>query len=300
MEILDQMGDRDAVAIYVRLPRERSLNEKKDLIQTFMRENHLTYPLVIKPDKGQRGIQVVIAKNIEDLDKALSHPTGDLMAQAFAAGIEFGVFYIREPSDKKGTVFAITRKTFSSVTGDGRLNLEDLILKDNRAVCQASMHFRHLGERLLEVPEAGERVQLTDVGNHCLGTLFEDGISLLTPELENRIDEISKSLPSFYFGRYDLIAPTETAFQKGEDLKVIELNGVSSEATSIYNPGNTYLSMVRTLRRQWVIASEIGLELQKQGHPRTALGQLFKQVDLHLQRENRVKVRLHRNSTKEG
>lgn len=300
MEILDQMGDRDAVAIYVRLSREKSLNEKKDLIQTFMQENHLTYPLVIKPDKGQRGSQVVIVKNIEDLEKALSHPTGDLMAQAFAPGIEFGVFYIREPADMMGTIFAITRKTFSSVTGDGRLNLGDLILKDNRAVCQASMHFRHLAERLLEVPVAGEVVQLTDVGNHCLGTLFEDGISLLTPELENRIDEISKSLPSFYFGRYDLIAPTESAFQKGEDLKVIELNGVSSEATSIYNPGNSYVSMVRTLRKQWVIASEIGLELQKQGHPRTALRQLIKQVDLHLERGNRVKVRLHRNSIKEG
>ncbi|MGA0334212.1 MAG: hypothetical protein ACO3NW_09685, partial [Kiritimatiellia bacterium] len=160
-------------------------------------------------------------------------------------------------------------------------------LRHPRAVCQAETHFRRLQNRLFEVPEAGESVQLTDLGNHCQGTCFEDGMSLLTPELEQRVEQISRSIPGFYFGRYDLIAPDVEAFQRGEGLKVIELNGVSSEATSMYDPRRGYVHMLRTLMYQWRTASAIGLELQRQGHPRMTLRELMRGYDTYLRRENR-------------
>ncbi|MCC5843204.1 MAG: hypothetical protein JJU05_03025 [Verrucomicrobia bacterium] len=161
------------------------------------------------------------------------------------------------------------------MTGDGHHSIEELILKDPRAVCQAGVHFRQLRERLHEIPAAGEQVQLTQIGNHARGTLFQDGTRLITPALEKRIDAISRSLSGFYFGRYDLIAPDVASFQRGGNLKVIELNGVSSEATSMYDPTHGYYRMVQTLLTQWKIASEIGRVLQQHDHLRTAFRALI-------------------------
>ncbi len=294
IDILDGMQDREAVADYARLPKRMCLEEKLQVVTRFMAERDLHFPVVIKPDIGQRGSGVVIAKSLAEVEAGLQNPQGDFMVQTFMPGVEFGVFYIRKPTEEKGRIFAITRKTFSVLTGDGIHNLEELILQDPRAVCQAEIHFRQQQARLFEVPPAGIKIQLTEVGNHARGTLFEDGMDLWTPALEQRVDEISKSLPGFYFGRFDMIVPDPSAFQRGEGLKVIELNGVSSEATSMYDPKKTYFHMVATLLRQWRTASAIGLACQQQGHPRTPLRELIQQYDQHQRWENLHRFRLAR------
>jgi len=274
-DILDQIRDRNAVAEYLRIPAGLTPEEKMRRVSAFMQERGLSFPLVLKPDVGERGRQVLIAKSPEHLENALCDFHTDFLVQAFIPGEEFGVFYILQPAEAQGRIFAITRKTFSTVIGDGVHSLADLILLDPRAVCQAGVHFRQLRERLREIPSEGEGIQLTEIGNHARGTLFQDGTRLITPALEKRIDEISQSLPGFYFGRYDLIAPDVASFQRGEKLKVIELNGVSSEATSMYDPTHGYRRMVQTLLTQWRIASEIGRVLQQHGHPRTAFRALI-------------------------
>lgn len=268
LAILDHIGARDAIAAYRRIPGPEPLDAKCRIVTDFMREQELTFPVVIKPDVGERGSGVVIAKSGADVRSALTDTEREFMVQAFIPGTEYGVFYIRPPEEQNGRIFAITRKSFQYVTGDGQHTLADLILLDSRAVCQAAVHFRQLRHRLQEIPPAGKHIQLTDIGNHCRGTLFEDGADLITPALEQRIDAISKSLPGFHFGRYDLIAPGEAEFMRGENLKIIELNGVSSEATGMYDPRNGYRTMVKTLLTQWRIASEIGNALRSSAFTR--------------------------------
>jgi hypothetical protein len=101
-------------------------------------------------------------------------------------------------------------------------------------------------------------VALVDIGNHCRGAVFRDGRALVTPALAERIDTIARAVPGFFFGRFDLRAPSLEAFQRGEGLRVIELNGVTSEATHIYEPGSSLLEAWRTLFAQWRLAFEIG------------------------------------------
>ena len=66
------------------------------------------------------------------------------------------------------------------------------------------------------------------------GAVFRDGNELLTPALENAIDAISRDYEGFYFGRYDIRTESAEALARGEDFKILELNGVTSEATSIH------------------------------------------------------------------
>jgi D-serine deaminase-like pyridoxal phosphate-dependent protein len=55
---------------------------------------------------------------------------------------------------------------------------------------------------------------------------------------------------------------------------VIELNGATSEATSIYDPGNGLLTAYRTLARQWRILFEIGSRNRRAGIKSTGLREL--------------------------
>ena len=113
---------------------------------------------------------------------------------------------------------------------------------------------------------AGESVQLGRVGAHSLGTLFLDGAYLVSGELLMAIEEIARPYKGFYFGRFDVKAANEKALQKGENLKVIEINGVTSEATHIYDPGNSLLYGWKTLMQQWDIAFQIASRNAQNGH----------------------------------
>jgi hypothetical protein len=188
----------------------------------------------------------------------LGHAEGATIIQEYVAGYEYGVFYYRYPGEKEGTLFSITDKRLLTLTGDGRSTLEQLILQDERAMCMAPFHFRRHQDRLFDVPRFGEKNALVEVSTHCRGALFLDGSSVRSPALTSVIDRISKRFEGFYFGRYDIRTPSLEDFRQGRNFKIVELNGVTSEATHIYQPGNSIWNAYRTLQRQWRIAFEIG------------------------------------------
>jgi hypothetical protein len=232
---------------------------------SFLAGENLSFPVVVKPDVGQRGSGFTIVRTPDQLEEALRAATHDLLIQEFVGGVEMGIFYVRRPSENRGHIFSLTRKQLLRLTGDGVSTVEQLILRDERAMRLAPIHLDKMAAQLESVPPAGAEIPLVEMGVHCRGALFLDGSSLVTPELEAAIDEISRSFEGFFFGRYDLRAPSEAAIRRGEGLKVLELNGVTSEATHIYDPANSWFDAARVLRRQWQLAFEIGAENREIG-----------------------------------
>ena len=88
-------------------------------------------------------------------------------------------------------------------------------------------------------------------------------------------------------GRYDVRTPDAEALGRGE-FRIIELNGVTSEATHIYDPRVGLVEAYRTLFEQWSIAFEIGRLNRRAGHAPARLGDL-----LALAREYRATSRTH-------
>lgn len=226
--------------------------------ERFMAENELSFPVVLKPDQGQRGTGVEVIRSTEETDRYLSNAPFDTIIQEYASGSEFGVFYYRLPDEERGRIFSITEKRMPVVTGDGASTLEKLILQDPRAVCMARFLLDKHRKRASEVPAKGERVQLVEIGTHCRGAMFLNGSWIKTPELEASIDEISRSFEGFYFGRFDIRTPSVDDFREGRNFKIVELNGVTSEATHIYDPRNSLIGAYRVLFEQWRLAFEIG------------------------------------------
>lgn len=115
-----------------------------------------------------------------------------------------------------------------------------------------------------------------EAGNHAQGCIFQDGMRLCSPELETRIDEISKRLTGFFIGRYDIRYANEEDLRAGKDFQIIELNGAASEATSIYDSRNSIFEAYRVLFRQRDLVFAIGAANRQRGSLPTKLPLLWR------------------------
>lgn len=263
---------------YVLLKKEHSASKRIALVWRFIDKYKLSFPLVLKPDIGERGKDVKIVRDFLSLKRVLESAKKDYILQKFAAGVETSVFYYRYPGESNGKIFSITEKRFPEATGDGESTLEELILKDDRAICLAERYFEHNSEKLSRIPAKGETVRIIEIGTHSQGAIFLDGKYLKTGKLEKRIDEICRDFEGFYFGRFDIRTRSLEDFRRGENFKIIELNGVSSESTDIYDPRNSLIYAYKVLFRQWEIAFAVGKENCSAGAKSLSLFELIKLV----------------------
>lgn len=79
----------------------------------------LHYPVILKPDLGERGLGVAVIRSDEEAHAYFSVSRDDIILQEYIEGLEFGGFYYRFPEEESGHIFAITDKRFTTVTGDG-------------------------------------------------------------------------------------------------------------------------------------------------------------------------------------
>jgi len=280
--ILDGIKASGFVAAYKFIPAAGDSEQKMEYILEFMKANTLDYPIVLKPDTGERGRGVYIVKSEEELHKILTDLESGYIVQEFVEGIEFGIFYYRFPDEPNGKIYSITEKRLMNLTGDGECTLEELILQHPRAVCLAEYHFDQHSEDLYKVPEKGEKIQLVELGTHARGAVFYDGKEYLTEELSAKIDDIAKSFEGFYFGRFDLKVPSVKAFKAGEDIKILELNGVTSESTHIYHPGYSVFHAWKVLIKQWDLAYQIGQLNANRGCPYPSMYSLLSKLGKRL------------------
>lgn len=236
-------------------------------VDQFIRDSGLTYPVIFKPDLGERGWMVKRIHNLDDIESYLSQIRIDFLIQELVTlPLEFGVYYVRYPTETKGRVTSITGKEMLSVTGDGKTPLRQLILSQDRARLQwevLSLTYRDSLERILP---AGERMELVSIGNHCLGTMFLDCNHLITEKLSDSFDRISRKVEGFYFGRYDLRTASIGDLESGH-VMVMELNGCGAEPAHIYQPGFSIWKAMGVLWNHWKTIYEISAENHRLGVP---------------------------------
>lgn len=254
------------------------LTEKLKIAGHFIDSNNLTFPFAVKPDIGERGKDVKLLENLTELEKYLAETKENIILQEFAGGEEVSVFYYRYPNEPKGKIYSITEKRFPFVVGDGVSDIEELILQDKRAVCLAKIYLEQNHDRLFEVPKQGEKIQIVEVGTHSRGAIFLDGAWMKTDALEQKIDEICRGVEGFYFGRFDIRINSFEDFKRGENFKIIELNGVTSESTNIYDPKHSLFSAYKILFKQWRIAFEIGEMNKENGAKPVSFSELSKMI----------------------
>ena len=219
------------------------------------------YPLIVKPDAGMTGRGLFRVGDAKAIDPVLSLIEGhDYLVQGYVPGdYEYGVFWHRRRGET--TISGINEKHYPVVVGDGHSSLA--------ALAQAHPRFTAKWESFLRdhdrnrVPEEGEKVFLSRIGSHTLGSLFTDETDLLTPELKAAVDRLFEDFPGFNYGRLDLKAMSPEAFRAGE-FEVIEVNGVESQATQMFDPGYGYGKALRFLWYYAKTLARIGHEHRKE------------------------------------
>jgi len=289
-QILDQVtgAEREALARYTSIVTH-SNDPSADLAaaEQAMARADLLYPLVVKPDIGCNGTGVRLVDDCAALSRYLSaFPRGaGVMLQEFVPEEgEAGLFYIRHPDEPRGRITSITLKFPPFVTGDGRSTLRQLILADPRAGRVAQLYLPRLAHRQDEVPRQGELVRLVFVGNHCKGSIFRNGIGQVTEALTDRIDRLARALPEFYFGRIDVRFGSLQALARGEGFRVIEINGVGSEATHIWDPATSLLEAWRAQFFHYGAAFRVGAANRARGHRPAGVAAMWR----HWRRQKRL------------
>lgn len=216
-----------------------------------LERNGLTFPLVFKPDVGERGFMVERIFSAADvLNYCKKIKAAFLIQELVDLPVECGVFYIRRPAEAMGKVTSLNLKEMLTVTGDGRRTLRELILDNERSKLQWERLKINYHNKLETVLPAGETWEINSIGNHCLGTKFLNGEQHITPVLVQTFDAISKQIDGFYYGRFDLRCESLQALNEGR-VKIMELNGCGAEPAHIYEPGFPLLKAWRTLFRHW-------------------------------------------------
>src|SRR2546428_12262856 len=162
------------------------------------------------------------------------------------------------------------------MVGHGALILEELTRADSRAALMAGTCLRRFASRRDEVLASGQIFKLVETGNHAQGCIFRNGLHLHTDAMERVIDEISQRLPGFFIGRYDVRYENDEDFKQGRNFQIVELNGATSEATSIYDSRNSLFSAYRTLFQQWKLVFAIGAANRLNGHAPSSLTALWR------------------------
>lgn len=254
-------------------------DRRMEQLGRFIQQNGLSYPVILKPDIGQRGAGVRLIHARDEAIQYLAAAHWPVLVQPYHPGpFEAGIFYYRIPGQQKGRIFSITDKHFSHLAGDGSSTVEQLIWRHPRYRMQAATFIKRHAAQLNRVLGSGEVFNLALAGNHCQGTCFRDGAHLITPRLETKIDEIAQTFDGFHFGRFDVRYRDVEAFKRGEDLTVIELNGITSESTNIYDPSRTLIWAYRMLFAQWSILFRIGRANRRLGHSVSGHLELLKEV----------------------
>lgn len=225
----------------------------------------LKFPIILKPDLGERGWMVERIHTEDDIDHYLSRVKLDFIIQeCIDMPLEFGVYYRRFPSEQTGHVVSIVEKKMLTVKGDGKSTLEELILSKDRAKLQWEQLKIKFQDQLRTIPGNDEEVLLVSIGNHCLGTKFLDGGHLITRQLSETFDRISKQIEGFYYGRFDLRVTSLDDLNQGK-IKILELNGSGAEPAHIYQPGFPLSKAMMVLFRHWKDIYRISMENHQRG-----------------------------------
>ncbi len=253
-------------------------------VKSKLEECNQTFPVICKPDIGGRGRKVQIISTMKELQIYHDDISEDYMIQAIIPyENELGIFYVRLPNESKGRITSVAVKGFLQVKGDGVHTLKQLMEKEYRASLQIERLEKQIN--LNVIPENDKVVLLEPIGNHCRGTSFMNGNHLINDKLNVAFDIISKQIPGFYYGRYDLRVKSIEDLYEGRHIQIMELNGLTADAAHIFDPYYKLRDAYKTQIKQCKISYQIAQQNLRNGATPTPLFELISKSWMYFRNE---------------
>jgi hypothetical protein len=249
----------------------------------------LAYPMIAKPDIGWCGFGVRLLRDRQNLGDYLERfPRGErVVLQHFLPQEgEAGLFYVRQPGDAAGRAIAMVLRRAPQCVGDGISTVAELIARSPR--------LRRLGRDGLSepccdpghVPAKSEVVRLATIGSTRVGGLYEDATALVSPQLSAAIDALARDMPEFHVGRFDLRFEDLAALTEGRGFKLMEVNGVGSEAVHAWDPKYSLRQVYAMVFAKQRLIFAIGGAMRRRGHRPIGVRALAR---LHLRQQRLIR-----------
>ena len=235
-------------------------------IQARMRAAELKFPVIAKPDRGERGWCVEIISDTRSLMNYQAKYPADFLLQTYIdQPIELSIFYCRHPHASRGRVTSVTGKNYLHIIGNGRSSIYDLITKHPRALLQLNTLVQ-TGLRMDAVPAVGEKVILVPFGNHVRGAMFTNECGIIDEALNTVINDVCSRIKGFNYGRLDIKCASIGALKEGY-FSILELNGSGAEPAHIYQPGFSFFKAQAVICQHYKMMYEAAIANHKNGTP---------------------------------
>jgi hypothetical protein len=99
--------------------------------------------------------------------------------------------------------------------------------------------------------------------------------------LESVFDSVARHFDGFFVGRFDVRYADPDEFRRGRGFTIVELNGVTSESTNLYDPSWPIWRAYRTLFRQWNLLFRLGDVNRRRGHLPASVLELVRLLRAH-------------------
>ncbi|MCE7057136.1 ATP-grasp domain-containing protein [Algoriphagus sp. AGSA1] len=209
-------------------------------------KNGIHFPLILKPNIGERGRGVRKITNQTDVGHYLeAFENESLILQEFISKKEeYGIFIVKNPETGQLSIPSITQKIPLQVIGNGVDSVR--MLAENHPRVRRYLH--EIQKELLEIiPAKNEIFQLSHSGNHCRGALFLDRSELISPKTLLAFEQICRPLSGFYYGRFDVKVESSADLEDAFAISILEVNGANAEPIHIYSPGNSYVASLKII-----------------------------------------------------
>jgi hypothetical protein len=264
------------------LPNTDKINKNisEEELRKIIKKKKFTFPILIKPDSGQRGVEIEKIKNFDVLLQFLKNAYRSyfLIQEFIDYPIELGILIAKSPNGVDRKITSITLKKFLSVKGNGKSTLKELVnnnLRASKRIKEFEVKFCSIWNEVLEV---NSEILLEPIGNHNRGTEFIDGNYLINNQLLEVIDRIASYIPHFYYGRIDMKVKSLEDLMEGKNIKILEVNGVNSEPSHIYDKNYNIIDAYKDLFHHMELIYDIGHQNRIRGEKMAPLKDILKGI----------------------
>jgi hypothetical protein len=266
-------------------------HENISSIKHRMQESGIVFPVMAKPDRGERGWGVRKIENIAELENYRKAMNITFLVQSYINyPIEISIFYYRHPLANRGIVTSVTYKKLLTISGDGFSTIEKLILDNDRCFLQYDKLKKESHINFIKILASEEIQVLVPYGNHVLGATFLNYNHIIDEQLVSTIDTISKKIDGFYYGRYDIRCKSIEDLKAGKNFSILEVNGAAAEPAHIYEPGFPFFKAQLEIAKHFKMMYEAAIENKKRGYSFITFKTFIK--TLKLEKEYRLHVNI--------
>lgn len=263
------------------VPKTLLVNPGEDFlrIKKGLQKEKIKFPLIVKPDMGERGKGVEIIPKLSDLENHIaSLPKEPYLIQEYIEyPLELGILFYWN-LEGKPQISSIGSKSFCHVTGNGKDPLKVLIKKNPRLATRIPLLKKRFQKEWKTILPKDNRLLIEPIGNHNRGTTFLDGQSYYSKEMLDWAENCARQIPGFDYGRFDIKIKDKNAFKRKKDIKIMEVNGVNSEPIHIYDPNYSIWNAYRDIFFQMKIIFDLSQKRLKDKYPTQSLFAFLKGI----------------------